>query len=67
MIKLQEYKQGETVLPAGQIGKGFCILEEGVLEVIRDETSTFLHQGHTDDNIQKWITLEINQRSINCD
>ena len=37
MIKLQEYKQGETVLPAGQIGKGFCILEEGVLEVIRDE------------------------------
>ena len=36
MIKLQEYKKGEIVLPAGQIGKGFCILEEGVLEVIRD-------------------------------
>ena len=36
MIKLQEYNQGDVVLPAGQIGKGFCILEEGVLEVIRD-------------------------------
>ena len=24
-------------LDAGQIGKGFCILEEGTLEVIRDE------------------------------
>ena len=36
MIKLQEYQSGETVLPAGQLGKGFCILEEGILEVIRD-------------------------------
>ena len=36
MIKLQEYKKGDVVLPAGQIGKGFCILEEGTLEVIRD-------------------------------
>ncbi len=23
-------------LPAGEIGRGFCILEDGVLEVIRD-------------------------------
>ena len=37
MIKLQEYQPGETVLNAGQLGKGFCILEEGTLEVIRDE------------------------------
>jgi CRP-like cAMP-binding protein len=37
MIKLQEYQPGETVLSAGQLGKGFCILEEGTLEVIRDE------------------------------
>ena len=36
MIKLQEYQSGETVLPAGQLGKGFCILEEGILEVVRD-------------------------------
>ena len=37
MIKLQEYQSGETVLPAGQLGKGFCILEEGILEVVRDD------------------------------
>jgi len=37
MIKLKEYEQGETVLPAGELGKGFCILEEGSLEVIRDD------------------------------
>ena len=37
MIKLKEYKQGETVLAAGELGKGFCILEEGTLEVIRDD------------------------------
>ena len=37
MIQLQEYQPGETDLDAGQLGKGFCILEEGTLEVIRDE------------------------------
>ena len=36
MIKLREYEQGETVLAAGELGKGFCILEDGVLEVVRD-------------------------------
>lgn len=36
MIKLQEYEPGDTVLDAGELGKGFCILEDGVLEVVRD-------------------------------
>ena len=36
MIKLQEYKEGEVVLPEGEFGTGFCILESGTLEVIRD-------------------------------
>jgi len=36
MIKLQEYKEGEIVLPEGELGKGFCILERGTLEVIRE-------------------------------
>jgi CheY-like chemotaxis protein len=36
MIKLQEYDVGEVVLAAGELGRGFCILEDGVLEVIRD-------------------------------
>ena len=36
MIKLQEYDEGEVVLAAGELGRGFCILEDGVLEVIRD-------------------------------
>ena len=35
MIRLQEYEEGEVVLPEGELGKGFCILESGVLEVIR--------------------------------
>jgi DNA-binding response OmpR family regulator len=35
MIKLEEYKEGDVVLPEGELGKGFCILESGVLEVIR--------------------------------
>jgi len=35
MIRLQEYKEGEIVLAEGKLGKGFCILESGVLEVIR--------------------------------
>lgn len=36
MIRLQEYQPGDVVLPAGEIGKGFCILEAGTLEVVRD-------------------------------
>jgi CheY-like chemotaxis protein len=36
MIRLQEYQPGDIVLPAGELGKGFCILESGVLEVVRD-------------------------------
>jgi CheY-like chemotaxis protein len=36
MIKLQEYKEGDIVLPEGELGRGFCILESGTLEVIRD-------------------------------
>ena len=36
MIKLQEYDVGEVVLAAGELGRGFCILEDGILEVIRD-------------------------------
>jgi DNA-binding response OmpR family regulator len=35
MIRLEEYKAGDVVLPEGELGKGFCILESGVLEVIR--------------------------------
>jgi DNA-binding response OmpR family regulator len=35
MIRLEEYEEGEVVLPEGELGKGFCILESGVLEVIR--------------------------------
>jgi len=37
MIRLQEYQAGEIVLPEGELGKGFCILESGTLEVIRDD------------------------------
>ena len=36
MIRLQEYQPGNIVLPAGELGKGFCILESGILEVVRD-------------------------------
>ena len=27
MIRLQEYQPGDIVLPAGELGKGFCILK----------------------------------------
>ena len=37
MIRLQEYQVGDIVLPEGELGKGFCILESGTLEVIRDD------------------------------
>ncbi len=36
MIRQQEYKEGDEVLPSGELGKGFCILESGTLQVIRD-------------------------------
>ena len=35
MIRLEEYNEGDVVLPEGELGRGFCILESGVLEVIR--------------------------------
>lgn len=38
---------------------------EAVLEVIRDETSTFLHTGHTDDNIQRWINNDSGVARVN--
>ena len=36
MIRQQQYKAGDVVLPSGELGKGFCILESGTLEVIRE-------------------------------
>ena len=36
MIRQQEYKEGDEVLPSGELGKGFGILESGTLQVIRD-------------------------------
>ena len=37
MIRSAEYNEGDTVLPEGELGKGFCILESGTLEVVRDD------------------------------
>ncbi|MBU63257.1 MAG: hypothetical protein CMI26_12240 [Opitutae bacterium] len=36
MIRAIEYEAGDVVLPEGELGKGFCILESGTLEVVRD-------------------------------
>jgi len=36
MIRLQEYSEGDIVLNEGELGKGFCILESGSLEVVRE-------------------------------
>ncbi len=36
MIRLQEYSEGDIVLKEGELGKGFCILESGSLEVVRE-------------------------------
>lgn len=36
MIRLQEYAEGDVVLKDGELGKGFCILESGSLEVVRE-------------------------------
>lgn len=37
MFEIKEYLEDEIILAQGELGKGFCILEEGTLEVIRDE------------------------------
>ena len=36
MFENKEFKANETILREGELGKGFCILDEGVIEVIRD-------------------------------
>jgi CheY-like chemotaxis protein len=36
MYETREYEVNDTILKEGELGKGFCILEEGVVEVIRD-------------------------------
>lgn len=36
MIRSAEYQPGDVVLPEGELGTGFCILESGSLEVVRD-------------------------------
>ena len=36
MIRLQKYAEGDIVLNDGELGKGFCILESGALEVVRE-------------------------------
>ena len=37
MFEIKEYLEDEIILAQGELGKGFCILEEGTLEVIRDD------------------------------
>ena len=36
MYEIREYQENETILHEGELGRGFCILEEGVVEIIRD-------------------------------
>jgi CheY-like chemotaxis protein len=36
MYETREYEANETILKEGELGQGFCILDEGVVEVIRD-------------------------------
>lgn len=36
MFETKEYLEDEIILAEGELGKGFCILEEGSVEVIRD-------------------------------
>jgi CheY-like chemotaxis protein len=36
MYEIREYQENETILREGELGQGFCILEEGVVEIIRD-------------------------------
>ena len=37
MFETKEYLEDEIILAQGELGKGFCILEEGSVEVIRDD------------------------------
>ena len=37
MYETREYKENETILREGELGQGFCILEEGVVQIIRDD------------------------------
>ena len=36
MYEIRDYRENETILQEGELGTGFCILEEGVVEIIRD-------------------------------
>jgi len=36
MYETREYEANDTILKEGELGRGFCILDEGVVEVIRD-------------------------------
>jgi CRP-like cAMP-binding protein len=37
MFETKEYLEDEIILAQGELGKGFCILEEGSVEIIRDD------------------------------
>jgi CheY-like chemotaxis protein len=37
MFETKEYLEDEIILSEGELGKGFCILEDGVVEIIRDD------------------------------
>lgn len=37
MFETKEYLEGEIILAEGELGKGFCILEDGIVEVIRND------------------------------
>ena len=36
MKNIVDYKEGDIILKDGEIGKGFCILESGSVEVVRE-------------------------------
>ena len=36
MNNIVDYNEGDIILKDGEIGKGFCILESGSVEVIRE-------------------------------
>lgn len=37
MFETKEYLEDEIILAEGELGKGFCILEDGIVEVIRND------------------------------
>ena len=37
IYEVQTFEPGELILKEGEIGKGFCILEEGELQVVRGD------------------------------